>query len=136
MLYVGHFSFEGPEPEFKAEGRERGWFTCIVEAESMDSAADKLRELVTASKGWFTSFEDVERVYLDDLIEVEKVPIQGVLAHLEHTYDDPHSSISTSTPGVPEEFCRSYGWGAETNDNDEEGATMEPFVSFGDEEPS
>ena len=29
MQYMGHFSFEGPEPEFKAESRECGWFTRI-----------------------------------------------------------------------------------------------------------
>jgi hypothetical protein len=78
-------------------------------------------------KGWFTSFEDVDNVYLDDLIEVEKVPGQGVLAHFEHTYDDPPSSIFTSLPGVPKEFCRSYGWGPEKDDED---VAVEPFVSF------
>ena len=31
-MSVGHFSFEGSEPEVKAESRERGWFTCLVEA--------------------------------------------------------------------------------------------------------
>ena len=85
MFYVGPFSSAGPEPEFKAESRQTGWFTRIVEAESIDTAVEKRRAFVTALKGWFTSFEDIDNVYLDDLIEVEKVTSQGVLAHFEHT---------------------------------------------------
>lgn len=54
-----------------------------------------------------------------------------MLAHFEQTYDDPPSSISMSLPGVPNEFCRSYGWGpGEEDEDNDEGITLEPFVSF------
>lgn len=130
MLYIGHFSFEGPEPEFKAESREREWFTCIVEAQSVEEAVEKLRDLVGSLKSWFTSFEDVEDIYLDDITEVARMPAGGVLARFVHAYDDPPSLISTSLPGVPSEFCRSYGWGQEPDEDGDEGAEVEPFVSF------
>lgn len=53
-------------------------------------------------------------------------------ARIVHTYDDPPSFISTSLPGVPNEFCRSYGWGPEEPDQDsDEGVEAVPFVSFG-----
>jgi hypothetical protein len=133
VFYVGHFSFEGPELEVKAESRERGWFTCVVEAESVDAAVDEFRELVGSLKSCFTSFESVEAVYLYDVTEVERVPSEGVLARLVHTYDDPPSWIATSLPGVPEEFCRSYGWGPEEPDEDDgNGVEAVPFVSFGE----
>jgi hypothetical protein len=76
-------------------GRELGLFTCIVEAELVDSTVEKLRDLVTASKAWFAGYEAVENVYLNDLIEIEQVPTPGVLAHFEHTYDNPSSSITS-----------------------------------------
>lgn len=132
LLYIGHFSFEGPEPEFKAESRECGWFICVAEADSVEDAVDKFRDLVWSLKSWFTSFESVEAVYLDDVTEVERVPAEGVLARFVHTYDDPPgASISMSLPGVPKEFCRSYGWGTEEPDeDDDEGVEVVPFVSF------
>lgn len=133
MMYVGHLSFDGHSMNETVRESTRGWFTCVVEADSVDSAVEKLRELVTTSKGLFVSFEDVDHVYLDDLTEVEKVPERGVLAHFEHMYDDPPSSISVSLPGVPDEFCRSYSWGIGDEDGDEaEGEEVEPFVSFGE----
>ena len=80
MLYAGHVSFEGPEPEVKAESRERGWFTCVVEAESVDAAVDEFRELVGSLKSWFTSFESMEAVYLYDVTEVKRMPSDSALA--------------------------------------------------------
>jgi hypothetical protein len=38
VFYVGHLSFEGPEPVFKAEDREHGWFTLLAEAEAADAS--------------------------------------------------------------------------------------------------
>lgn len=131
MFYVGHFSFDGPEPEFKAESRERGYFTCLVEADTVEGAVDKLRDLVGSLKSWFTGFEDVEDVYLDDVTEVERVPSEGALARFVHTYDDPPgATVFVSLPGVPREFCRSYGWGEEPDEDSDEGVEVEPFVSF------
>src|SRR5919112_6250877 len=133
VFYVGHVSFEGPEPEFKTQGRGRGWFTLLAETESVDEAVDRFRELVESLKSWFTSFEDVESVFLDDITEVERLPREGVLARFVHAYDDPPSWISTSLLGVPEEYCRSYGWGEDTSDeDDEERVEVEPFLSFGE----
>ncbi len=130
MFYVGHFSFETPEPEYKTEGRERGWFTLLAEAESVEDAVDTFREFVGSLKTWFTSLENVEYVYLDDVTEVESVPREGVLAQFVHTYDNPPSWIATTLRGVSEEFCRSYGWGPEEPDEVDGGVEAKPFVSF------
>ncbi len=40
--------------------------------------------------------------------------------------EDRFAHIATSLPGVPREFCESYGWG----EADEDQGTVEPFVSF------
>ena len=131
MMYVGHLSFDGHRMNETVRERTRGWFTCIVEADSVEGAVEKIRELVIASKGLYVALEEVDDVYLDDVTEVEKVPERGVLAHFEQTYDDPPSSVHTSLPGVPDEFCRSYGWHTGGGDGDDaDGEDVEPFVSF------
>lgn len=132
MLYVGHFSYVGPEPKFKAESRETGWFTLLAEAESVDDVGEQFRDLIESLKWWFTAFDSVAEVFLEDITEVRKLPSTGVLAHIHMHPEDQHSHIATALPGVPEEFCRSYGWGAEEEEEDGEGVTVEPFVSFGD----
>ncbi len=68
----------------------------------MDEAVEKFRDLVGSLKSWFTSLEDVQDVYLDDITEVERVvPSEGVLARFVHAYDDPPSWIATSLPERP-----------------------------------
>ncbi len=130
-MYVGHFSFDGQRKDGPEAGPVNGWFTCIVEAESVEEAVEKLEDLVTAAGGWFASFESVEEVYLDDVTEVEAVPGKGVLTRFTEYHGEPQPSISTSLPNVPDEFCRSYGWGPEEpNPDSDEGVTLEPFVSF------
>lgn len=76
-MYVGHFSFDGHRMNEAMRERTKGWFTCVTEAESVEDAVEKLRELVAASKGLYVAFEEVDDVYLDDLIEVERVPERG-----------------------------------------------------------
>jgi hypothetical protein len=88
LFYAGRSSFEGPEQEYVAGSRERGWFTCIAEAESVDDVVDKFRELVGSLKSWFTSFEDVEDIFLDDITEVETVPREGGVERRLHVGPD------------------------------------------------
>lgn len=76
-MYVGHFSFDGHRMNETVRESTRGWFTRVVESDSVDLAVEKLRELVAASKGLYVAFEEVDDVHLDDVIEVEKVPERG-----------------------------------------------------------
>jgi len=128
LFYVGHFSYIGPEPEFKAEGRETGWFTLLAEAESVDAAVEKFHDLLELLGSWFTGFETVAQVFLDEITEVNGLPSAGVLAHLHMYPEDRFGHIAASLPGVPEEFCRSDGWG-ESGGEEGEGA-VETFLSF------
>ena len=130
MFYVAHFSFDGQENLVGVEEDIHGWFTCLVEAESIDLAVDKLRELVNAHKSWFTGFNSVDNVYLDDVTEVKGLPEQGVLAHFHEAHSSPPPTISTSLHGIPREFCESYGWSADEEEDDGNGVAVEPFVSF------
>ena len=60
MLYVGHFSFESPEKEKESDAftveSKGGTFSCLVEAESLDGAADKFRDLIISHADSFEIF--------------------------------------------------------------------------------
>lgn len=131
MLYVGHFSFDSREPAAAIKETEGGSFTCLVEAESVESAVQKFSDLVISLGDSFEAFESVSGVFLDDIVEVKELPDQGVLTRFEERTADGLGTISTTLPGVPPEFCVSYGWGREDEaDEDEGGHTVEPFVTF------
>jgi hypothetical protein len=133
MLYLGHFTFHEPESETTIEdiGFEGGSFTCIVEAESVEEAGKKFSDLIISLGDSFEDLESVGNVYLESIIEVRKLPDQGVLAHFEHRTAGGLGTISTTLPGVPPEFCVAYSWGREDDENEDE-YIMEPFVSFED----
>ena len=46
MIYIGHFSFDelGPEKEVR-----HGYFSCVVEAEEIDAAINKFKDLIIIS---------------------------------------------------------------------------------------
>jgi hypothetical protein len=91
-----------------------------------EATVEEFRDLIESLGSWFTGFESVADVYLEDLTEVEELPGTGVLAHIQMHPEDHLSHISTSLPGVPEEFCRSYGW----DEAEENEGVVESFVSF------
>jgi hypothetical protein len=126
LLYLGHFSFD---PRRGGEDAiEWGWFTCLVEAESPESAGEKFADLII-SLGSSDTLEYVGNVYLEDIIEVKKLPEKGVLVRYEAHTGERAGTISTTLPGVPQEFCVAYEWGPErTEQEEEDGYTPEPFV--------
>ena len=130
MLYLGHFSFEGENPEGPTGGPTHGWFTCVAEADSIELAVHKFRDLILGLKGDFEGFDSITKVYLDNCIEVKKMPPQGALAAFVENLGEPSPSISTELPGVSADLCMSYGWIAEEEDEEEEGRVVEPFVKF------
>jgi hypothetical protein len=126
MLYVGHFSFTPLESADREV--EEGRFTCLVEAESVEAAAEKFADLIISLDDSFDAFESVGNVYLDDITEVRKLPEEGVLVRYEEWSPDGLGTVSTSLPGVPPEYCVSYDWGPEGQDFEEDGREIEPFV--------
>jgi hypothetical protein len=137
MLYVGHFSFEGERPEhFLIPGETAGWFTMLVEAESVDEALHKFGDLIESLDGRFEGFDHVDNIYLDDATEVRELPPEGVLAHwTEYPALDVRGSISTTLPpeapdGVAAFELRSDEAGEEPEDDE----TVEPFYTWEEED--
>lgn len=130
MLYVGHFTFECPEErEGNAYRHPGGWFTCMVEAESVEEATEKLHEFVEGLGGWFAPFvEDVRGVFLESLVEIRNPPSSGILMHYNYTSDLRGDWMGMALPGVPVETAVAY---PALEKEDEEGGTYEEaFVYF------
>ncbi len=146
MFYVGLFSWVGVKPRIRSEGRTKGQFTLLAEADSVEEAGEKFYDLITGMRLWSSLFEDMARVHVEDLTEVRKLPDEGVLAFWEQTEDlgeGVYGSISASLPGVSEKYCCSYTprWtdGAEEYEEPDEDEgwveeDVEPFVTFVEEE--
>ena len=129
MLYVGHFSFESLEEEsdaFTVESKG-GTFTCLVEADSLDDAADKFRDLIISHADSFEIFRLVGAIFIDSIIEVKKLPEEGVLTQLYEPLADRSGSFATVLPGVPAELCVAYIRPLE--EEEEEGQPA--FITFG-----
>jgi hypothetical protein len=125
MFYVGHFTYTGVQRRPQGRGRAEGWFTSIVEAESAEEAGEKLRELVKNAGACLTPFQELEFVFLDALIEGERLPEEGVIAHFVGETEDEDTTVDISLPAVSSEFCRAY-FPRGAADNGEQ----EPFVTF------
>ena len=123
MLYFAHFSFENPEP-----GKKHGYFTCIVEAENFQAALEDIRRLLTDLEHRRHVFEAPVSIYLDDLIEVRKLPSQGVLAHMITREGPLKSAESRSLPGVDASFCQSFS--VEASEEGGHIAEISPFLIF------
>ena len=123
MLYLAHFSFDEHGDE-----QNHGYFTCVVKADSVDDSLDKFHALISKLRRETEVFQDVIKIYLDDVIQIKQVPSEGFLAHWETRIGEPPPSISTSLPGVDEEYCQAFGPVPEIDD--EEGFEVEPFMAF------
>jgi hypothetical protein len=107
----------------------------MAEAGSVEEAGEKFRDLIEAGKGTYTAFEDVETVFVDEVIEVKRLPEEGVLALFGVRGDPDEEHVVETLPGVPAEFCVSHVWRAPgqpaVGDADE--WDEEPFVDFAEE---
>jgi hypothetical protein len=123
MLYLAHFSFENAKGK-----KQNGYFTCMVDAENFQGALEKIRPLLADLDRRRHIFEKPVSIYLDDLIEIRKIPPEGLLAHMI-TRDGPlKSGESHSLPGVDASFCRSYSVVASDKDGDV--AEISPFLTL------
>ena len=123
MIYLAHFSFEVFE-----EKKRHGYFTCVVEGHDFEGALEKIRPLLADLERRQRIFEKPASIYLDDLIEIHKVPPEGFLAHMITREGPLKDAESHSLPGVDATFCRSYSVVATQEDRDT--AEISPFVIF------
>jgi hypothetical protein len=132
MIYIGHFSFD----ELGAEKENRhGYFSCVVETDSADAAANEFKELILSLKKMNDVFSNMVTVYLEDIIELRDVPQRAIVTRIQSSAGKFPKSISRSLPHVVAPGINVYGWAPEVETdeadrNSDKYTTSKPFIKF------
>ena len=127
MLYLAHFSCDG---EHNGEP-QHGWFTCVVEADDVETCVDKFRHLVNKLYRGEDVFNSVTKVYLEDIIQIRRIPEEGFMGHYSSSPGEAPPSITTTLWGDTETYCESY---SPIPFDGEKTQEIEPFIIFRDDE--
>lgn len=132
MIYIGHFSFDELDPDQKAR---HGYFSCMVESDSAETAANEFKELIFSLKKMDDVFSKIVTVYLEDIIEIRDVPRRAIVTRIQSSAGKFPKSVSKSLPHVVAPGISVYGWAPdieenETDQNADEYKTSIPFVEF------
>lgn len=126
MIYIGHFYFDGLD----AEGEEYcGHFTCMAEADSVEMAVEKFREHVHELRESSELLDGSVSVYIDDIVEIQKVPQKAIAIDFISSYADELFSHGCSIPSENLDGCAVYDWMPD-GQSEEEGGEAEPFLEF------
>jgi hypothetical protein len=132
MIYIGYFSFD----ELGSENEVRhGYFSCLVETDSAEAAANEFKELIFSFKKMNDIFNKITTVYMEDIIEIRDVPRRAIITRIQSSAGEFPKSISRSLPHVAVPGINVYGWepDVEANEADRSQAeykTAEPFIKF------
>jgi len=77
MLYLANFSFQSfdDEPTY-------GHFNYLTEAEDVNSALNLIREKLNSFQKDSNLFKGNQHIYLNQIIEINQLPQNGIMAHL------------------------------------------------------
>jgi len=112
MLYIGHFSFDEVGPENKDR---HGYFTCTAEAEDVDGATEIFKAYIVSLKETVAFFQDVVAVYIEDIVEILKVPARPVLIQFQSSEGRFPKSVSRPLPVIDHPDIQVYGLAADVN---------------------
>ena len=120
MDFLAHFSFDGAGS---------GYFTMLVDAKNPEEAIDKFRAKILKVKKEGELFEGVERIFLDDIIQINKITQQAAVLRFESTSSD---GTRLSINPVDGKNLEAFQWFPEGKEEecDKGEYTVEPFVEF------
>jgi len=132
MIYIGHFSFDelGSEKEVR-----HGYFSCVVEADKADVAANEFKEFIFSLKKMNDIFSNIINVYMEAIIEIRDVPRRAIITRIQSSVGEFPKSVSRSLPHVESPGINVYGWAPEVGEHkkkmDQEGyKEAKPFIKF------
>ena len=120
MNYLAHFSFLQEDRKL-----HHGYFTCLLEADSMEESLDKCRALIIRLVENREVLRSPAQIYLDQLIRIDRVPAGGIVAHLAARDGELTSGESVSLPVADEGCCEAFGVAPEGEDD--ETVDIDPF---------
>lgn len=130
MVYVGHFSFESHgSPASGSPTAYHGFFTCVAEALSVETALVKFETLLRRIHNTDDIFRGVDMIHLDSCIEIKLIPSTGFLAYFCEVRGKIQGAIWTSLIGVGAKHAAGYHFQS-TGVDDEDVFESEPFLVF------
>lgn len=124
MKYIAHFTFD------EDHHKKHGYFTMLLTAESTDKAVRAMRDKIMAIRNGTHAFDDMDEIYLDDIIEIDNFPEQPVLMRYESMDLADHSTLSSNP--IDQTGLHVFHWWPSTKEPEfrEKKYTLEPFVRW------
>jgi hypothetical protein len=132
MLYVGYFRFDFEDPDL---GPSEGRFTYAIEAGSVDEACQTMAVEIPQRYGDLTM--NASQVFLDEIIEIDRLPESGLVLRAEHGPSHPEIPLTISLlPNQEGDGCAIFRQGPDPEEDLEAANAFEPepFLEFDDVE--
>ena len=132
MLYIGHFSFDEIG---SAEKIRHGYFTSVVNAENVDHAVNKFKEVIYSMRKADETFRQIITVFMEDIVEFHHVPANAVVTRIQSSAGQFPESITRNLPGVDSPGIKIYGFEPDVRDseceqNENEYKESKVFIKF------
>ncbi len=109
MIYVAFFSFASHDEDLGSD-LVYGHSCCVTEARDLPEAWVKFRGLITRYRTETTDLDDVATVYLQHVIEIGQLPVEGIVA--QWTWQTQQAFKGVQIVGTltypPETNCKDY----------------------------
>lgn len=132
MLYIGHFSFDELSPDNDVR---HGYFSCVVDSTDAEAAVNEFKELIFSLKKMDDVFNNIHKVYIEDIIEMRNVPHKAIVTRIQSSAGKFPKSVTKSLPHVAAPGINVYGWAPDIEENEtdrkpDEYKTTKPFIEF------
>ena len=124
MRYMAHFSFD------ESNHKKHGYFTMLLSADSTEKAVQAMRAKIMEIRNSTHAFDDMDEIYLDDIIEIDRFPQTPVLMRYESM--DLKDQTTLSSNPIDQQGLQVFHWWPRGSEQEyqKEKYNIEPFVSW------
>jgi len=124
MRYMAHFTFD------EENHKKHGYFTMLLSADSAEEAVRSIRDKLMAIRNGSHAFDDVDEIYLDDIIEIEQFPEKPVLLRYESM--DLKDQTTLSANPIDQQGLKVLHWWPREKEQEyqKEKFDIEPFIRW------
>ncbi len=124
MRYMAHFTFD------EENHSKHGYFTMMLSAGSAEEAVRAMRDKLTAIRNGTHAFDEVDEIYLDDIIEIEQFPENPVLLRYESM--DLKDQTTLSSNPIDQKGLKVLHWWPRDKEEEykKEKFEIEPFIRW------
>jgi hypothetical protein len=110
--------------------KKHGYFTMLLSADSAEEAVSSIRDKLMAVRNGSHAFDDVDEIYLDDIIEIERFPEKPVLLRYESM--DVKDQTTLSANPIDQQGLKVLHWWPRGKEQgyQKEKFDIEPFIRW------